>query len=165
MRDPAAVLFVLTLGILASLVAVGVRLPIGRDDAIRHEVRRHATSIDIDQRIATSLKTGDAALARSYADLQDYMGWPISAAIRAQLRSTNASTPPIAPNASGDMAQQLGTKTDAVVTLTGKNSLSQFERSLGTIDFLVEHIVGFGAWLLALFGLALGQRIVPFLHA
>ena len=165
-RNPAVILFLLTLGVLAALIATGSRLPISQDEAIRREVRQHAASEDIDRRIEATLKSGSIERARSYADLQTYMGWSASPVLRNKIdsaRSSNSQQTHV-NGVDAAMSEKLGDKTRAVVELTGKRSLDAFNTSLTAFEFLLEHMVGFGAWLIALFGLAVGRRIVPALH-
>ncbi|MBI3678378.1 MAG: hypothetical protein HY243_17345 [Proteobacteria bacterium] len=167
LRNPAFVLLVLTFAFLGVLIATGARLPIGQDEAIRREVRRHVASEDIDRRIETILKSGSVERARSYADLQTYMGWSTNPALRNKIDRVRSSSSEQVRIDGVDvaMAKKLGDKTGAVVELTDKHSLDEFSTSLSAIEFLLEHMVGFGAWLIALFGLALGRRIVPALHS
>jgi len=54
----------------------------------------------------------------------------------------------------GDMTERLGKKTRGIIEITGKTSLRAFRTSLNIIQFLVERVMAFGAWLLGLLGLS-----------
>lgn len=58
------------------------------------------------------------------------------------------------------MSTRLGKKTRGVIALTGRTSLRAFKTTLNIAQFLVEHILAFGAWILGIFGLGLGRRAV-----
>jgi len=58
------------------------------------------------------------------------------------------------------MSAKLGTKTRGVMEITGKASLRAFKTSLNIIEFLIEQILAFLAWLLGLLGLGAGKRIL-----
>lgn len=164
-RNPALALLMLTVVLLGALMALGVRLPIGLDETVRRDVRSHVASEDIDRRIVAALKAGDIARARSYGDLSTFMGWHVAPSLKNKLggvdRSQNGSTDSDVVAAT----QTFGSKTQAITEITGKHSAAEFATSLGVFDFAVEHIVGLVAWLLALFGLAVGRRVVPLLRA
>jgi hypothetical protein len=61
-------------------------------------------------------------------------------------------------NISG-MSARFGKKTRGVIEVTGKTSLRAFKTSLNVLEFLIERILAFGAWLLGLFGLAAVRRV------
>lgn len=52
------------------------------------------------------------------------------------------------------MSGKLGKKTRGVIELTGKASLRAFKTSLNVLEFLIEKILAFGAWLLGLLGMS-----------
>ena len=58
------------------------------------------------------------------------------------------------------MSGKLGKKTRGVIELTGKASLRAFKTSLNILEFLIEKILAFGAWLLGLLGLSALRRVV-----
>ena len=58
------------------------------------------------------------------------------------------------------MSTRLGKKTRGIIELTGRTSLRAFKTTLNIVQFLVERIVAFGAWLLSLLGSAIGRRLV-----
>lgn len=58
------------------------------------------------------------------------------------------------------MSGRLGKKTRGVIELTGKTSLRAFRTSLNVLQFLVERVLAFGAWLLGLLGLSAARRVV-----
>ena len=60
------------------------------------------------------------------------------------------------------MSTKLGKKTRGVIALTGKTALRAFKTSLNIVEFLIENIIAFGAWLLGLLGLGAGRRILRF---
>lgn len=54
----------------------------------------------------------------------------------------------------GAMSERLGKKTRGIVELTGKTSLRAFRTSLNIVQFLIERVLAFGAWVLGLLGLS-----------
>jgi len=57
------------------------------------------------------------------------------------------------------MTGKFGKKTRGVIELTGKASLRAFRTSLNVIEFIIEKILAFGAWLLGLLGLSAMRRM------
>lgn len=58
------------------------------------------------------------------------------------------------------MSGRLGKKTRGVIELTGKTALRAFKTSLNILEFLIERILAFGAWLLGLLGMSATRRMV-----
>jgi hypothetical protein len=58
------------------------------------------------------------------------------------------------------MSTKLGRKTRGVIAITGRTALRAFKTTLNVVEFLIENIIAFGAWLLGLLGLGAGRRIV-----
>ena len=57
------------------------------------------------------------------------------------------------------MTGKFGKKTRGIIELTGKASLRAFKTSLNVLEFLIEQILAFGAWLLGLLGLSATRRV------
>jgi hypothetical protein len=58
------------------------------------------------------------------------------------------------------MSARFGKKTRGIIELTGRTSLRAFRLSLNVIEFLVEWIAAFFAWLATIIGLSLTRRII-----
>ncbi len=61
----------------------------------------------------------------------------------------------------GAMSERLGKKTRGIIELTGKTTLRAFRTSLNIVQFLIERVLAFGAWLLGLLGLSAARGLVP----
>ncbi|MGQ0741322.1 MAG: hypothetical protein ACT4OG_03375 [Alphaproteobacteria bacterium] len=58
------------------------------------------------------------------------------------------------------MSARFGKKTRGVIELTGKTSLRAFKTALNVLEFIIERILAFAAWLLGLLGLSAARRVV-----